>query len=215
MDNNMNQMEPAAEEKINPWLSIWIQPRYTMRKILDGNRGPVILLAALGGIADSLARISEKNGYGYNSLLGILSMSIVSGIIGGIIGVYIISGLLRLTGRWIGGKGSYEEILTAIAWSNVPTIWSLLIWFLGIVVFGINFFKDASMVLEASVFLNILSWLFSTLFLLIGVWSIFISVKCIAEAQQFSSWMAVLNYVLAFLVIFIPVLVLVMLFRVV
>lgn len=200
------------DKKLNPWLSIWLEPRYTMRTILDGyNRGPIILLAALGGIADALSRISEKNGNGFDTLFQILIQSFISGIIGGIIGIYFISLMLWLSGKWIGGEGKYDDILTAIGWANVPSIWSLIIWFLGIVVFGVDFFKDASYILKASIFLNIISWLFTIAFWIIGLWSIFVAIKCVAEVQQFSSWKAVLNFILAFLIVFVPLMIIVVL----
>lgn len=206
MDNNGTDYEqPTINDRFNPFFSMWLQPRYTMRRILDGKRGPVILLAALGGIADALARISERNGDGINTLIGVISMATFSGIIGGIIGIYILSALLKFTGKWIGGRGTYEDVLTAVAWSNVPTIWSLPVWAMGMFIFGIDFFKDASLILQASMFLNIISWILSIIFMLLGIWSIFISIKCVAEAQQFSSWKALLNFILSFVIVIVPI----------
>jgi len=49
-------METEAQVKaINPWLSIWIKPRATIRWIVNTDpTQQVILLAALGGIAQTL-----------------------------------------------------------------------------------------------------------------------------------------------------------------
>lgn len=213
MDNNMNLMETTPEKKLNPWRSIWLLPRKTMRTILDGNHGPVVLLGALGGIADSFVRMAGKNDHIYESLFGILSTALFGGIIGGIIGIYIMSGLLKLTGSWIGGKGNYDEILTAVAWANVPAIWSLIVWFLGGAVFGASFFKGISLVLEVSPTLNILAWIFNIILIVVGIWTIFVTVKCVAEAQEFSAWKAVLNYILSYMFFVVPVVLIVMITR--
>jgi hypothetical protein len=52
----------AASEPIDPWLSMWLQPRRTVRHLVDQRPDHgVLLLTALGGIAESLDSMSGRN----------------------------------------------------------------------------------------------------------------------------------------------------------
>ena len=50
------------------------------------------------------------------------------GAIGGLIGVYLMGALLKITGRWIGGLGDWSAVRAAVAWAQVPAIWAILLW---------------------------------------------------------------------------------------
>src|SRR5262245_45012540 len=46
-------MPAAPQEPLNPWFSMWVMPRATMRQILDTNPSRFVhLLAILGGIVE-------------------------------------------------------------------------------------------------------------------------------------------------------------------
>lgn len=214
MDSGLNDPlppEPSVPQRppCNPWFTIWLQPRETMREILDRDPiGMVILLAVLGGIAQSLDKAIFKNMGDKFSLSIVLAFCLVIGPIGGLLSLYLGSFLLKWTGSWIGGKGSAQEIRAALAWSNIPIIWALVIVIPEILLFGKELFQANTPVLNSSPVLKILFILFSIADFIIGIWSCLITLKCLAEAQRFSAWKALLNLVLPFLLFLILVLIL-------
>ena len=167
-------MDTEVEVKpLNPWLSIWIQPRETIRWIVDTDpKRQVILLAVVGGIAGSL----------YPSVIGSQTefiFSLIGGSISGLLYLYIGGALLRWIGSWFGGQATTEEVRAAIAWSLVPTIWSLLLWIPGLIIL---------------VFVPSLYLLFALGFvyaqIIIGIWAFVVLLKCLGEVHRFSAWKA-------------------------
>ena len=61
----------------------------------------------------------------------------------GILGLWLGRVLLSWTGGWIGGQTESRRIRTTLAWSNVPLIWSLLLWIPAIFLFGAELFTKA------------------------------------------------------------------------
>lgn len=200
-------MEENIIKETSPWLSIWIRPRETVRKILDNGSSTrmVLLLAALGEIVGALDQAASGNAGNKFSLGWILILCVVLGAIGGIVGLYINSVLLLWTGKWIGGQGSFDEIKTAIAWANIPTIWSSLILILEILLLGNDLFKGESAKIESNILLMLALLFISLLKITTVIWGLIVYLKCLGEAQKFSALKAFSNLILSYLVIIIPV----------
>ncbi len=146
-----------------PLLSMWARPRNTLGRILadDPNLG-VIVIAILIGLTGSL-RTSILHGLhpmpdllGIHPLLddiinvgighsaGILMTSAAILVFGSVMGVLLVAvgGLfLQLSGRVGGGKGQYEHVRAAVAWSFVPYIYMMPVWFL----YGLFNFRELRM----------------------------------------------------------------------
>jgi membrane protein DedA with SNARE-associated domain len=179
-------------EPLNPWLSIWTRPRATLRQILDTNpRAWVHRLAILGGIGEFIGtHIPDSPPMPHLSPMEMLGTKCVLGILGGLIGLYLGSFVVWMTGRWIGGQGTFVQVRAASAWPNVLTVWGALLWlplfaYLGLE--GVNvgpesFFDDS---VGLMLFLPILA-----LGGVVIVWRIVVFLKCLAEAHRFSAWHA-------------------------
>jgi len=198
-------LEESEAEKLNPFIQIWIKPRQVIRQILNSNsRKFVILLAMIGGISQVLDKASfrdmgDKLDYPY-----ILLVALIGGPLGGILSLYVSSALIKWTGNWIGGRGTFEEIRISNAWSNVPTMWTLLLWIPQIILFGQETFTNKTPIIDSNLVLKVIYLLLSFVELVIGIWIIIINIKCIGEAQQFSSWKALVNIILSWAVILVP-----------
>ena len=187
----------------NPWVSIWTRPRQTIRAIVESNpRSQLWVLLVLGGIATALNRAIYKPVGDTLPLAPILTAILIMGLVAGIIRVYAFPWLLRMIGTYLGGKATLPELRATAAWSMVPLIWGLLLWIPGLALYGREWFMS----MHPTMAQNPLPALFLLLVtVVLTVWSVVISVITIAEVQKFSVWKAILNAILAGIILMIIV----------
>ena len=198
---------------INPWIGMWVRPRETIRAILSYNKSYLLMLLYWIYGFPLILQVAQNLSLGDRFSLGVIIGTAAAGaIILGLIGINLGSLLFYWTGRWIGRKGSFQDIRAAVAWSSVPNIVATLIWLVQVALFGsklfsLTFFEMplAGMQLSVTYFCSVLS-------IAIMVWGVVILLKAIGEAQQFSAWKALLNVFLPFIVIFIGLRLLIWLF---
>ena len=180
-----------AKLKINPWKEVWLHPRNTIKAILKYDPKYMVLpLAALAGIANNALDFESMDAIvGGRSFIG---SAFVAALLG-IVSLYISGFLLSLTGRWINGKANSLKLRAAIAWAGVPVVTSLLLFIP--LFFALN--SESFGILSVS----------SIAFMILGVWSLVLQVGMISEIQKFSIWKAILNIILAGIVILIPLLI--------
>jgi hypothetical protein len=188
---------------LNPWFSIWTKPRATIRQIVEiDEEHMVLLLAAVGGFSTALALFphvgSEKN----IDCTGIITLCLVFGAFFGVVWLYVFSALIVWTGRWLGGSCPVEHIRCAIAWSNVPDLWTLSLLIPGLALFGKAFFSAELPALDSDPSLLCLYWGFGVIRLVVCVWEFIVLLKCLGEVQGFSAWRALGNLALVCLVVF-------------
>jgi hypothetical protein len=199
-------MEKNFGRTFNPWFSMWMKPRATIRQIVD--RDPehmVLLLAAIYGISKVLDRAVAKNLGDKISWPFIFIIAIIAGPFSGVISLYLGGLLIRWTGSWIGGEGTAENIRAAIAWAYVPIIWTLVLWIPQLLLFGQELFTEETPIMDESLILTGIFWGISLIELIVAIWTIVIFLKCIGEVQGFSAWKALGNVCLAGLVIIVPI----------
>lgn len=196
------------ELALNPWLSMWTQPRTTIQQIIDTDpRRFVLVLAALGGVPQTLNRASMRNAGDSLGLPIILVVAIVLGPIMGILVLYLGGALVGWTGRWLGGRASFEQIRAAIAWAAVPFLWVSLLWIPELALFGEEVFTTETPRLEASPALSISLLVFAIVEIGGVLWSLVVSWKSLGQVQGFSAWKALGNFCLAGLVFIVPLMV--------
>jgi hypothetical protein len=182
----MDVQKEAELLEQSSFLTIWTKPRATIRQIvyIDPTQH-VLLLAALAGIGSAFSRaymrMAPENLGDFTSLLAI---SLIAGPIGGIIGLYFVGAILRMTGSWLGGRADAEDVRAAVAWSYVPTIFYSILF---IPAELLLFFMSSR---DTDPFLDVL-WLGFDLFDIaaaigLTVWSFVILINCIAEVHKLS-----------------------------
>lgn len=182
----MQKASPA-----HPWLSLWIHPRKTIRDLIDAHPKWLILwIAIIGGIISTFTWATLAwTRYPTSSHPTAITfiVLIVVGVILGLIHLYFASWLYRLTGSWLGGKGSFTAVKCAVGWSNYPfAIVGLL-----------------NIAASLSIFHLWLMVLFTLLNVIGLVWSIIIFFKVLAESMLFSVWRAIGAVLIAFVLIFV------------
>ncbi|MBM3207012.1 MAG: YIP1 family protein [Chlamydiae bacterium] len=184
---------------VNPWKGMWTNPKQTIRAVVTHDpRYRFITLCVINGLP-AMLQVAQNMSLGFSySLVGILLGSIFLSLFAGMIGITVASGLLYLTGKWIGGMSSFLQIRCAVSWSNVTNVISILMWAILIVMFDKVLFTD---LFETASFTKKESLLLMGVFLtqtVMSVWSLVLLVQSLAEVQGFSSWKSILNILLSF-----------------
>jgi len=143
-----------------------------------------------GGVIQALGRAAQMNAGDQLPLARILIMAVLLGLIYGLTGIYIGGALMSWVGRRLGGHGSSEELRAAIAWSQVPALATILIWFLQIDLIGREMFTSKKPVLDGSPGLRLVLMITGVIEIILGIWAFFTMLKCIGEAHGFSAWRA-------------------------
>lgn len=193
--------EKIAVSKLNPWTSVWISPRKTVRHAIEHKLLKfVTILSIFTGIFYALDRAVVSNVGNDLSMMNILLMCFIAGGIGGIVGLWIHSGVFYYIGKWIGGKGSFEDMRLAVGISYIPLSVGLIIWIIDLFVLGDALFSD---MIEISIGQSIWSIFSGIIVVVFWVWSVFILIKGIAVVHRFSSWKGLLTVILPVVAIFI------------
>jgi len=189
-----------------PLRTIWRSPRETIRRILATDPElHVTLLICLAGIGESLNRASNRNAGDQLSLEVILAFACILGPLGGLFGVWMYSHLIRISGKWIDGRGVYEEIKAAIAWASVPNVAGLVLWIPLLLISGEESFTKDAPNLVANSHLAIATLLLAIVQLALGIWSLVLLCNTIAEVQDYqSAWRGLGNLFLAGALLLIP-----------
>jgi hypothetical protein len=196
-----------AGEPLNPWLSIWTRPRATIRQILDTNpRTWVHALAVFGGIAELLfAPIPAVRPLLDISPATMLVFKCLAGVAVGLIGLYLGSFVVWLTGRWLGGRGNFVEVRAASAWPNVLSLWGALLWLPMVAYLGLEAFRlNTEPMLDDPVGMMLVAPA-QILGAVIAVWKFIVILKCLGEAHRFSAWRALGAALLGGLLLLIPI----------
>jgi hypothetical protein len=181
-----------ASEGINPWLTIWVQPRKTIRFMIENSKfGWVFLLVCLAGISNVLDIASNANMVDKvsTSTVGIVLIGIFIGAILGLV-VWSLSSLLYWSiGKLFKGTGTLREIMTASAWAFIPIVLSLILWIPDLQILGDGAFSAIPSAITP--FEGIVIIFSAIVELVFSIWYVVILVKAIAEAHQFSAWKSV------------------------
>jgi hypothetical protein len=178
-------------DSISPFFSIWIEPRATIRRIVDSDpTRNVLALAAIGPAINSL--ISQWsaviNGTAHPSVLWPLwvafSVAIQAAL--GILFLYIFAAVFRWSGSLLGGTATSVEVRAALAWSQVPAIVAEII-----LLFAL--FAGVPMPKMLPGRLPLIDPAFYKVMFVEGVlaiWGLITWLKCVAEVHRFSAWRA-------------------------
>jgi hypothetical protein len=177
-----------------------------MRQILDTDpRRLVHVLAILGALARMLSsNVPPIGPLARLPLSAIVTYKVCGGVIGGLIGLYLVSALLTMTGRWLGGHGTFVAVRAAAAWANVPLIWTGLLWLPLLGYLGSEALNlDPTRLIEDPGGLALMIPL-GVIETVVAVWYIVIALKCLGEAHGFSAWHALGAFLFGLLILLVP-----------
>jgi hypothetical protein len=206
------QLEGPLKGVLNPWFSIWIKPRATMKEVFQSTPRYVFLLFLTGAFVQILDRAALRHSGDSMSLIQLIVISLIGSLIGASIYYYLIPAILRWMGIKLGGIGTTERVRYSVAYSYIPMVYSLLIvWLPSFFLFGIENFTTFTPVVDSSSTLTLLFVLFVIVDLVIGIWSFIIFLKCLGEAHQFSAWKALFTTILSVMIFVVPLIIIALL----
>jgi Yip1 domain len=187
----------------NPWISIWMSPRETIRKIVD--RDPNRDVITLGALAGGLAMLNSALGASLGEAPVALPAWLVPylpiwtflspfiGAAAGIAAIYASAFVFQWVGRALGGVASWREVCAASAWAEVPQIC------LAVVALGILLWTGAAQALlpsippadpDAAARATRHFTAGDGAAAIVSLWSVIIFIQNLAEVHRFSAWRA-------------------------
>jgi hypothetical protein len=183
---------------MNPWIAIWTKPRQTISHIIGQNPNRSLwALATIYGFC-SLINMAQSMILGTAmNLWGILLLTLILAPFWGYINFSVWSWVVYLVGKCLKGSGRFVDVRAAYAWSSVPLAVNIPLWLLMVALFGHQLFLEPpdSHLLPNS--LVILLFLILIVRMGLSVWSLVIYLNGLAEVQQFTILRAIVNVVLA------------------
>lgn len=171
---------------LNPWISMWNQPRSTIRAIAY-NRPTygiyyLAIIYALQGFFfyANWWSLGVRTYYPFYLTLGIIASPII-----GVIWLYLMGEFFYLSGRLLRGTATRRQIRSIVAWSAVPFTITLAMWLL------LLFWSPEHVFIQdsgphSSIFVNLIT-------LIAKVWSFVLLLQSLREIQHFSIGKSILN----------------------
>jgi hypothetical protein len=182
------------------FLTIWLRPRETVRRIVATDpRYWVLALASLGGGSSVLNDARAFDMGNHLSLASILVTSLIVGPLAGVLTLYVGAWAVRVLGAWLlDGQGRPAELRAALAWAHVPNVALLPLMLLASAAIPGLFRGGAAQpgaVAAAVLLLSLVGFV-------TNIWSLVIASQGVAEVQGFASgWKGLLNLILPGLVL--------------
>lgn len=190
----------ATPGALNPWRSMWKQPRNTVQYLADHNpdRG-FWAIAFTTGVYSALNRAAGNEAGDTLGLWAILGIVLTFGWIAGAIGIRMTAAFLVWTGKPLGGNASPTSMKTAVTWANLPTVIGLPILAVQIAIYGSAMFQSGFMepvgdqipkgylLYLSTILVDLVLLVFWIRFLILGI----------AQTQGFSIGKAIVNALFA------------------
>jgi hypothetical protein len=182
---------------ITPYLTIWTEPRATIRRIVDTDpERSVIALASIAPVLATLERewMSAMSGPQPDWWpIKVLFEVIFAGLLGISI-LYVNAWLVTWGGHLFDGTATRREVRAAIAWAEIPAITAsaaiIVAMLAGLLsppdldVNGVPQLTQPTLELGGVHFV-------------LGLWGFVVFLKCVGEVHRFSAWRALLAALIA------------------
>lgn len=175
---------------LNPWVSMWNQPRSTIRAIVHSKPAYGVFYLAAVYALQSFFFYANWWSLGLNAHYHLwMTLGVILSPIIGIVWLYFQGLIYSISGRLLKGAASPAHLRSAVAWSTIPYSITLLMWLFLIFASAENvFIQDAGG--PSSLFVNLIA-------MIVGIWSLVLLIQSLREVQQFSVGRSILNVLLS------------------
>lgn len=174
--------------KLNPLLTIWTQPKETVRQLIEENKiGLSVLLVMIAGIGGVITALQDSGWFLDLSPILLIIGILITGLLSGLLNLGISTLLYTGIGKLYGGHGKLRDMAIAIGPMMIPQVFVVPVLILFTLYYGERFFMVPEAFGITSISLG--AYLFLTLLTATAsIWSIVISSKAIGVVHGFSSW---------------------------
>lgn len=173
---------------MHPLLSIWSQPTKTLRYLLEKKSvGYAFFILLLGSISSGSIAMATTGWFTGLPVFAIVIISIIITYIGALIGWIIMSALYTWIGKWLGGTGTFSEMIHITPASSIPMIWLAPMNFLLLAVYGAQLFETPQPLSFTNLPLGVY-FLTNLITFGVGIYGTVISCKGIGVVHGFSAW---------------------------
>lgn len=174
--------------KLNPLLTIWTQPKETVRQLIEENKiGLSVLLVMIAGIGGVITALQDSGWFLDLSPILLIIGILITGLLSGLLNLGINTLLYTGIGKLYGGHGKLRDMAIAIGPMMIPQVFVVPVLILFALYYGERFFMVPEAFGITSISLG--AYLFLTLLTATAsIWSIVISSKAIGVVHGFSSW---------------------------
>ena len=187
--NDPYQQEEKHRPKLNPFLSVWLQPKQTARYMIDvKSTGYAIFILSISNIGILLSSVAEIDFPVWLIALLCILLAPISGLISTTISAFV----SWIFGKLFKGTGKFSELFRALSLTSIP--------YIALIPFYLIWLYVAPESLLTVDYMGPTPWIFwpATLAtIVVSIWSFVIAVGAVAEAHQISNWKA-------FFTVFIP-----------
>lgn len=173
-------------EHVNPFLSIWYEPRVAARYVIETKTYVFpLVLALISGVIGFVSQSFTDNPYFLSGSDVYIMFNALFGALGGVIGWIVGSFFMMLFGKMFRGKATFKDMALALSVGYIPTILIGLLTLLDIAIVGPTMFIENGFNTGGN-----LAWILLSISIkmILSVWGMIISIKAISEAHRFSSW---------------------------
>jgi hypothetical protein len=210
----MKMQQPTyvqENEKINPFFSIWLSTRKTIRYVLENKSLKyALIIAAISGIPSGFSGLAEVASTWNVPYLLLIICAILIGPLLSLLGLGLSTLIFTFVGKWFGGVGTIGEMAKAIGVATIPTIWLTPFFIVNSIITYNGDQVDPLSGFTASV----VAWvIFSSLIMIVfGIWVIVIQSQTIGEVHQFSSLRGFATLIIPSAIFFIIAVILIVMF---
>jgi hypothetical protein len=190
----------------SPWLSILVEPRKTIREIVQTDpKDSFLLLSFIYGLPIAFNFSQNLSLASVTPFWAILIGSLIACVFLGVIGISVSAWLLQMTGQWVGGKGNFQNLRAAVAWSSVPGVVTILMWLILMGVFGGQIFDKQFSQVQLVGYQAGVVFLVFLVQSIASIWAFILLLKTVGEVQGFSAWRALLNVAIPFVMVVVAI----------
>jgi len=187
-------------DKINPWISIWTEPKKTIKAlVLTNPKRGFFFLSSIWFLHFFFLFIN----FLYLPFFKYIILSIALVILSPFLGALFLSGisyLFFIIGKLLKGKANYLHIRCAFSWSRMPIILDLIIWFSIFVI-------SSSSLLKIDILNTWNSFIFIKWIVVVtAIWAFILLVLAIKKIQRFSLLKTLINISIVYLILLIFIL---------
>lgn len=193
-------------EEVNPWTDIWVRPTKTIDWIVENHSGllTTLFLIYLGGVYFGIGQAELKNIGDRKEVGDILQSALLTSGLGGLVTYNMWVWAIDFCAGWFGGKGNFKKTQIAFAWSMLPSVASIVLAAIGLILFEDELFKTDTPTINSSDFLYISLWTYAIIEIVLGVWHIFLLVTTVAQVQRLTIIKSILSIGIGFILMLLP-----------